>query len=90
MVGSAASAHADVPRGMSFLIMKNRLNVAISRAKWAAHLVYSPALTEYLPVTPVGVAELSAFITLTEAGVQDAPAFVPEHLDSGDRLTARR
>jgi uncharacterized protein len=68
LVSLAASSADDVPRGMSFLIMKNRLNVAISRAKWAAYLVYSPALTEYLPVTPAGVAELSAFITLVESG----------------------
>jgi predicted RecB family nuclease len=68
IVSLAASSADDVPRGMSFLIMKNRLNVAISRAKWAAFLVYSPALTDYLPVTPAGVAELSAFITLAEAG----------------------
>ncbi len=66
IVTLAASSADDVPRGMSFLIMKNRLNVAISRAKWAAFLVYSPALTDYLPVTPAGVAELSAFITLVE------------------------
>ncbi|MEO6199659.1 MAG: AAA domain-containing protein, partial [Cryobacterium sp.] len=68
IVSLAASSSDDVPRGMAFLIMKNRLNVAISRAKWAAFLVCSPALTEYLPVTPVGVAELSAFITLVETG----------------------
>lgn len=69
IVSLAASSADDVPRGMSFLIMKNRLNVAISRAKCAAYLVYSPLLTEYLPATPAGVAELSAFITLTESGV---------------------
>ncbi|MBG6215480.1 superfamily I DNA and/or RNA helicase [Cryobacterium sp. CAN_C3] len=62
----AASSADDVPRGMVFLIMKNRLNVAISRAKWTAYLVYAPALTEYLPPTPAGVAELSAFISLVE------------------------
>lgn len=66
IVTLAASAPEDVPRGMSFLLMKNRLNVAISRAQWAAFLVYSPALTEYLPATPDAVAELSAFITLVE------------------------
>ena len=66
IVTLAASSSEDVPRGMAFLIMKNRLNVAISRAKWAAYLVHSPALTNYLPVTPAGVAELSAFITLVE------------------------
>jgi predicted RecB family nuclease len=67
IVSLAASSAADVPRGMSFLIMKNRLNVAISRAKWAAFLVHSPELTEYLPVTPSGVTELSAFIRLVES-----------------------
>ncbi|TFD58475.1 DNA helicase [Cryobacterium sp. Hh7] len=66
IVTLAASSAEDVPRGLSFLIMKNRLNVAISRAKWAAYLVYSPALTQYLPVTPAGVTELSAFISLVE------------------------
>jgi uncharacterized protein len=66
IVSLAASSAADVPRGMSFLIMKNRLNVAISRAKWAAYLVHSPELTEYLPMRPEGVAELSAFIRLIE------------------------
>ncbi|WP_105036717.1 TM0106 family RecB-like putative nuclease [Cryobacterium aureum] len=69
IVTLAASSADDVPRGLAFLIMKNRLNVAISRAKWAAYLVYSPALTDYLPVTPAGVAELSAFISLVEPGV---------------------
>ncbi|AMB59209.1 TM0106 family RecB-like putative nuclease [Microterricola viridarii] len=68
IVSLAASSAEDVPRGMSFLIMKNRLNVAISRAKWAAYLLHSPALIEYLPVTPDGLAELSAFIRLVEAG----------------------
>ena len=55
-----------MPRGMQFLLLRNRLNVAISRAKWAAYLLYSPELTEYLPPTPDGVAELSAFIRLVE------------------------
>jgi predicted RecB family nuclease len=66
IVTLAASAPTEVPRGMGFLILKNRLNVAISRAKWAAYLVYSPALTDYLPVTAHGITELSAFITLVE------------------------
>ncbi|TFD89130.1 TM0106 family RecB-like putative nuclease [Cryobacterium serini] len=66
IVTLAASSADDVPRGLAFLILKNRLNVAISRAKWAAYLVYSPSLTAHLPVTPAGLAELSAFISLVE------------------------
>jgi len=67
IVTLAASSAMDVPRGLPFLIMKNRLNVAISRAQWAAYLVYSPQLTEALPITPDAVAELSAFLTLVES-----------------------
>jgi len=52
---------------MEFLLNRNRLNVAISRAQWAAYLVHSPGLLDSLPATPTGVAELSAFIRLTEA-----------------------
>ncbi|MEN0085465.1 MAG: TM0106 family RecB-like putative nuclease [Leifsonia sp.] len=75
IVSLAASSAADVPRGMSFLLMKNRLNVAISRAKWAAYLVHSPELTEFLPTTPAGVGELSGFIRLVEPAGR--PAGVP-------------
>ena len=66
IVSLAASSASDVPRGMEFLIMRNRLNVAVSRAQWAAYLIHSPELTEYLPHTPSGVADLSAFIRLVE------------------------
>ena len=64
IVSLAASSPADVPRGLSFLLSANRLNVAISRAQWAAYLVYSPQLIEHLPHTPDEVAELSRFIEL--------------------------
>lgn len=66
IVSLAASSAHDVPRGLDFLLNRNRLNVAISRAQWAAYLVHSPGLTDALPHTPQGVAELSAFIRLTE------------------------
>jgi uncharacterized protein len=68
IVSLAASSAEYAPRGPRFLLMKNRLNVAVSRAKWAAYLVYSPLLAEHLPHRPDGVAELSAFITLAEGG----------------------
>ncbi|WP_285116271.1 bifunctional RecB family nuclease/DEAD/DEAH box helicase [Leifsonia sp. fls2-241-R2A-40a] len=76
IVSLAASSAVDVPRGMSFLLMKNRLNVAISRAKWAAYLVHSPELTEFLPTTPAGVTELSAFIRLVEDASRTAAVAV--------------
>ncbi|MDH6180096.1 putative RecB family nuclease [Microbacteriaceae bacterium SG_E_30_P1] len=63
IVSLAASSAADVPRGVSFLLGRNRLNVAISRAQWAAYLLYSPGL-DHLPLSAEGVAELSRFLRL--------------------------
>jgi len=40
----AASSGEDVPRGMDFLFSRNRLNVAISRARALAVIVCSPRL----------------------------------------------
>lgn len=77
IVSLAASSAAAAPRGVEFLLLKNRLNVAISRAKVAAFLVYSPGLLDALPRTPQGVAQLSAFARLV--GVE---------LPSLDRATA--
>jgi predicted RecB family nuclease len=67
IVSLAASSAASAPRGLEFLLLKNRLNVAISRAKWAAYLVYSPGLLDGLPHRAEGVAQLSAFMRLVGA-----------------------
>jgi predicted RecB family nuclease len=42
----ASSSGQDVPRGLEFLLSRNRLNVAISRAQCLAYLVCSPRLPE--------------------------------------------
>ncbi|WP_460796978.1 TM0106 family RecB-like putative nuclease [Microbacterium sp. GXF0217] len=63
----AASSGRDAPRGPEFLLLQNRLNVAISRAKSVAYLVHSPALLDDLPWTVEGVARLSAFARLVGA-----------------------
>lgn len=63
----AASSGRDAPRGPEFLLLQNRLNVAISRAQVAAYLIHSPALLDDLPRTPEGVARLSAFARLVGA-----------------------
>ena len=42
----ATSTGDDVPRGLEFLLSRNRLNVAISRAQCLAYLVASPRLLE--------------------------------------------
>lgn len=64
IVSLAASSGRDAPRGLDFLLLRNRLNVAISRAKHTAYLVHSPALLDDLPRTPEGVARLSGFARL--------------------------
>ena len=66
IVSLAASSAVEVPRGLEFLLLANRLNVAISRAQWAAYLIYSPGLMDALPTSAEGLAQLSAFIELVE------------------------
>ncbi|MFF0815477.1 TM0106 family RecB-like putative nuclease [Rhodococcus sp. NPDC003318] len=61
-VSMTASSAQEVPRGMGFLLSRNRMNVAISRGKWRAVIVRSRALTDYLPSTPAGLTELGAFL----------------------------
>ncbi len=65
IVSMTASSVEDIPRGIPFLLNRNRLNVAISRAQYAAVIVRAEALTEYLPAAPTGLVELGAFLALT-------------------------
>ncbi len=44
IVSLTASSAEDVPRGMEFLYSRNRLNVAVSRAKALCVVVGSPSL----------------------------------------------
>jgi len=64
LVTTCASSADEVPRGMEFLLNRNRLNVAVSRAQWCAVIVRSRRLTDYLPTRPEQLAELGAFIGL--------------------------
>ncbi len=68
IVSLAASSGRDAPRGLEFLLLRNRLNVAVSRAMHTAYLVHSPALLDDLPRTPEGVARLSGFARLVGRG----------------------
>ncbi len=67
-VSMTASSIDDVPRGIAFLLNRNRLNVAVSRAKYQCVIVRSPLLTEYLPGTPDRLIELGAFLSLPSCG----------------------
>jgi superfamily I DNA and/or RNA helicase len=42
----ATSSAEDVPRSLEFLLSRNRLNVAVSRARCLAYVVASPRLLE--------------------------------------------
>lgn len=66
IVTLAASSPEDVPRGLDFLLMRNRLNVAISRAQWAAHLISSDRLGSGLPGNVEGLTALSGYLRLLE------------------------
>jgi uncharacterized protein len=68
LVSMTASSHGDVPRGMGFLLSRNRVNVAVSRAQWLAVLIRSKALTSFMPATTGGLLELGAFIGLCAGG----------------------
>lgn len=50
-VVAAASAADDAPRGLDFLLDRNRLHVALSRARAAVFVVGSPELMDAAPST---------------------------------------
>lgn len=69
IVSTTVSAAADAPRGMGFVLSRNRINVATSRAKWRALIIRSRALTDYEPATAEGLTELGAFVGLCQRAI---------------------
>ncbi|HSO91913.1 MAG TPA: TM0106 family RecB-like putative nuclease [Arthrobacter sp.] len=69
IVSMACSAVAEAPRGMEFLLSRNRINVAVSRGQWRAVVVRAPGLTNYLPAHPEGLEQLGGFIGLCQRSV---------------------
>jgi uncharacterized protein len=57
IVSMTASSRGDVPRGMAFLLNRNRVNVAVSRAQWRAIVIRSAELTAYMPSSSKRAAE---------------------------------
>ena len=64
IVSMATSSEEDLPRGVEFLLSPNRLNVAISRGKWASYLVHSPELRKIAPTSVEGLINLGGFLEL--------------------------
>ncbi len=62
----ASSSREDAPRDMGFLYSRNRLNVAVSRARALAIVVASPALLEAGATSPEQMHALSALCAVVE------------------------
>jgi len=73
IVSLAASSGEDIPRGLDFLLQANRLNVALSRAQWAAYLISSPRLRTGRPRSIPEMRLLSRYIRLTGGNVGATP-----------------
>uniref|UniRef100_UPI003B3A4501 DEAD/DEAH box helicase n=1 Tax=Pseudactinotalea sp. TaxID=1926260 RepID=UPI003B3A4501 len=67
----AASTAKEAARGLRFLLDRHRINVALSRGRWAAIIVRSPALTRTMPTHPRELADLAAFIDVGRADLQE-------------------
>ena len=68
----ATSSGEDAPRDVGFLFSRNRLNVAISRARCLAYLVCAPALLETQPKTLEQMRLISTLCALSDvAGARD-------------------
>ncbi|MBD9698739.1 TM0106 family RecB-like putative nuclease [Flavimobilis sp. GY10621] len=66
VVTFATSSAEEAARGMTFLLDRHRVNVAVSRAQHHAVLVRSTHLVDHLPTTPAALADLGAFLGLTD------------------------
>ncbi|WP_127784394.1 TM0106 family RecB-like putative nuclease [Rhodococcus sp. X156] len=62
IVSMTTSSGDDLPRGVEFLLNRNRLNVALSRAMHTAYLVHSPLLRRITPTSTDGLRALGAFL----------------------------
>lgn len=67
-----ASAGEDLPRGLEFLLSRNRLTVALSRAQALSVLICSPALARTSPLTVGQMHLVSGFAGLMATGLQHA------------------
>ncbi|WP_017591755.1 TM0106 family RecB-like putative nuclease [Nocardiopsis potens] len=69
-----ASSAADLTRGLDFVLSRNRLNVALSRAQLVAALVYSPDLLAAAPRSIGDLRVLAGFAGLCDRAEPWPPA----------------
>ena len=72
----ASSSRDDAPRDMDFLYSRNRLNVAVSRARAIAIVIASPRLLEANCRTPEQMRLVNALCQLVEHAASAAPLTV--------------
>ena len=68
IVSMTTSSEQDLPRHLEFLYSKNRLNVAVSRAKCLAIVIANPALKAIKCHTPEQMALVNTFCWVAESG----------------------
>ena len=68
IVSMTTSSEHDLPRYIEFLYSKNRLNVAISRAKCLAVVIANPALMAIKCHTPEQMALVNTLCWVAEVG----------------------
>lgn len=68
IVSMTTSSEQDLPRNIEFLYSKNRLNVAISRAKCVAVVIANPALMSIRCQTPEQMALVNMLCWVAEVG----------------------
>lgn len=78
IVSMATSSAEELPRDIAFLFSKNRLNVAISRAKCAAFVVANPALLTIPCDTPTQMALINTLCWVREYSASQKVAGEPK------------
>jgi uncharacterized protein len=68
IVSMTTSSEHDLPRHLEFLYSKNRLNVAVSRARCLAIVIANPALTAIKCHTPEQMALVNTLCWVAELG----------------------
>ncbi len=81
IVSMTTSSEHDLPRFIEFLYSKNRINVAISRAKCTAIVIANPALTAIKCQTPEQMALVNTLCWVAEAGKASELRAIPTVVD---------
>jgi uncharacterized protein len=76
----ATSSTEDLPRNLEFLYSLNRLNVAVSRARCLAVLVFSPALLRTRCQTPEQMRLVNALCNFARMATPWTDAVAPDAL----------